>query len=205
MLLCFIESRLFFCCFLPSDIHLVFASPIPHGELIRGFGCGTPRRSVRERRSSQNSRPSLPAGTGLQRSLLADVLGPHERQPLEPGPVQVRIGHVADPLGPGGHGSIHAPDHWLRRVYVAAHEMGHYVLQHIPKTIVGAAGFLFVVFYLGFRTERRLGVRCRERFTISSWCLRRSDSATRERTPPGPSKRARGSDEVDQKDDQMTH
>src|SRR5215472_8888973 len=37
--------------------------------------------------------------------------------------------------------------------------------------------------------ERRLGVRCRERFTISSWCLRRSDSATRERTPPGPSKR----------------
>src|SRR5215469_11668722 len=34
---------------------------------------------------------------------------------LEHGFVQVRIGHVADPLGSGGHGSIHAPDHWLRR------------------------------------------------------------------------------------------
>src|SRR6267154_2338024 len=33
----------------------------------------------------------------------------------------------------------------------------------------------------------RLGDRCRERFTIRSWCLRRSDSAARERTPPGPS------------------
>jgi hypothetical protein len=31
----FIESQLFFCCFLHSDIHLVFASPVPHGELIR--------------------------------------------------------------------------------------------------------------------------------------------------------------------------
>src|SRR6516165_12716712 len=50
-----------------------------------------------------------------RRSLLADVPGPHERQPLEHGPVQVRIAHVANPLGPGDHGSIHAPDHWLRR------------------------------------------------------------------------------------------
>src|ERR1700730_11229607 len=41
MLLCFIESQLFFCCFLLSDIHLVFASPIPHGELIRFLAqCG---------------------------------------------------------------------------------------------------------------------------------------------------------------------
>jgi hypothetical protein len=38
---------------------------------------------------------------------------------------------------------------------------------------------------------RRLGDRFRERFTIRSWCLRRSDSATMERTPPGPSNRAR--------------
>src|SRR5229473_5614545 len=39
--LCFIESLLFFCCFLPSDIHLGFASPIPHGELIRFLAqCG---------------------------------------------------------------------------------------------------------------------------------------------------------------------
>src|SRR6266481_8510123 len=29
------------------------------------------------------------------------------------------------------------------------------------------------------------------RFKIRIWCLRRSDSATRERTPPGPSNRAR--------------
>ena len=40
-LLCFIESQLFFCCFLLSDVHLVFASPIPHGELIRFLAqCG---------------------------------------------------------------------------------------------------------------------------------------------------------------------
>jgi hypothetical protein len=32
--------------------------------------------------------------------------------------------------------------------------------------------------------------RCRERFTISNCCLRRRDSATRERTQPGPSNRA---------------
>ena len=38
---------------------------------------------------------------------------------------------------------------------------------------------------------RRTGDRCRERFTIKSWCLRRRDSATRERTPPGPSNRAK--------------
>jgi transposase InsO family protein len=27
----------------------------------------------------------------------------------------MRVGHLADPLGPGGHGSIHAPDHWVGR------------------------------------------------------------------------------------------
>src|SRR6202035_183656 len=33
--------QLFFCCFLLSDIHLVFANPIPHGELIRFLAqCG---------------------------------------------------------------------------------------------------------------------------------------------------------------------
>src|SRR5215469_1116381 len=36
-----------------------------------------------------------------------------------------------------------------------------------------------------------LGDRRRERFKIRSWCLRRSDSATRERTPPAPSRRTR--------------
>src|SRR5438309_9022252 len=37
----------------------------------------------------------------------------------------------------------------------------------------------------------RFGDRRRERFRIRSWCLRRSDSATMERAPPGPSRRAR--------------
>jgi hypothetical protein len=37
----------------------------------------------------------------------------------------------------------------------------------------------------------RLGDRFLERFKIRSSCLRRSDSATSERTPPGPSNRAR--------------
>src|SRR2546429_9821102 len=37
----------------------------------------------------------------------------------------------------------------------------------------------------------KFGDRCRDRFTIKSWCLRIRDSATMERTPPGPSKRAR--------------
>src|SRR5437016_86010 len=36
----------------------------------------------------------------------------------------------------------------------------------------------------------KFGDRCQERFKIRIWCLSRSDSATRERTPPGPSKRA---------------
>ena len=31
------------------------------------------------------------------------------------GSVQVRVGNAADPLGPGRHGSIYAPDHWVRR------------------------------------------------------------------------------------------
>jgi hypothetical protein len=29
--------------------------------------------------------------------------------------IQVRVGHVADPLDPGRHGSIFAPDYWVRR------------------------------------------------------------------------------------------
>src|SRR5438094_1099538 len=38
-----------------------------------------------QRRGSKDSRPSLPAGTFLRWSFLADVPGPHERQPLEHG------------------------------------------------------------------------------------------------------------------------
>jgi STE24 endopeptidase len=37
-------------------------------------------------------------------------------------------------------------------VFVVGHEMGHYVLNHIWQGLLFAAVFLFVVFYLGFRT-----------------------------------------------------
>ncbi len=36
-------------------------------------------------------------------------------------------------------------------VYVTGHEMGHYVLGHIPKLLAFGAALLFVFFYLGFR------------------------------------------------------
>src|SRR6516165_8131406 len=58
---------------------------------------------------------SLSAGIGFGRPILADVPRPHERQPLEYGSVQVRVGIVAYPLGPGRHGSIFAPDRGVRR------------------------------------------------------------------------------------------
>ena len=37
-------------------------------------------------------------------------------------------------------------------VFVAGHEMGHYVLEHIWKGLAFAAVILFVLFYLGYRT-----------------------------------------------------
>jgi len=37
-------------------------------------------------------------------------------------------------------------------VFVAGHEMGHYVLRHIPKLLAFSAALLLVLFYLGFRT-----------------------------------------------------
>ena len=48
-------------------------------------------------------------------------------------------------------------------VFVVGHEMGHYVLNHIWKGLLFAAVFLFVLFYLGFRTI--------------GWLLRRFGSA----------------------------
>jgi STE24 endopeptidase len=36
-------------------------------------------------------------------------------------------------------------------VYVAGHEMGHYVLKHIPKGLAFGFAGLFVLFYLGYR------------------------------------------------------
>jgi STE24 endopeptidase len=37
-------------------------------------------------------------------------------------------------------------------VFVAGHEMGHYVLQHLPKGLGFAAVLLFILFYLGYRS-----------------------------------------------------
>jgi len=37
-------------------------------------------------------------------------------------------------------------------VFVTGHEMGHYVLKHIPKLLAFFAAILFVLFYLGFRS-----------------------------------------------------
>jgi Zn-dependent protease with chaperone function len=36
-------------------------------------------------------------------------------------------------------------------VFVVGHEMGHYVLNHIPKGIVAGAAMLFALFYAGYR------------------------------------------------------
>src|SRR6516162_5083450 len=47
----------------------------------------------------------------IERPILARVPRPHERQPLEYGSVQVRVGIVAYLLGTGRHGSILASDH----------------------------------------------------------------------------------------------
>ena len=81
----------------------------------RAADCLGFRHPHRQRRGSKDSRPSLPTGTGLGWSILADLHWTPERQPLESRSVPVRIGHVADPLGPGRHGSIYPPDHWVRR------------------------------------------------------------------------------------------
>ncbi len=37
-------------------------------------------------------------------------------------------------------------------VFVAGHEMGHYVLNHIPKGFAFIAGLMLVIFYIGYRT-----------------------------------------------------
>jgi STE24 endopeptidase len=37
-------------------------------------------------------------------------------------------------------------------VFVAGHETGHYVLQHIPKLLTFFAGLLLIFFYLGYRS-----------------------------------------------------
>ena len=37
-------------------------------------------------------------------------------------------------------------------VFIAGHEMGHYVLQHIPKGLTFFASLLLLLFYLGYRS-----------------------------------------------------
>jgi STE24 endopeptidase len=53
-------------------------------------------------------------------------------------------------------------------VYVAGHEMGHYVLNHIWKGLAYGAVGLFVLFYLGYRTIDSLLARLGERWQIHS-------------------------------------
>jgi STE24 endopeptidase len=45
-------------------------------------------------------------------------------------------------------------------VFVAGHEMGHYVLQHLPKGLTLAALSLLVMFYLGYRCVGWVLARC---------------------------------------------
>lgn len=53
-------------------------------------------------------------------------------------------------------------------VYVAGHEMGHYVLNHIWKGLAFGAVGLFILFYLGYRTIGSLLARNGERWQIRS-------------------------------------
>lgn len=45
-------------------------------------------------------------------------------------------------------------------VYVAGHEMGHYVLLHVPKGLSLFAGLVLVLFYLGYRLVGWVLARC---------------------------------------------
>jgi Zn-dependent protease with chaperone function len=51
-------------------------------------------------------------------------------------------------------------------LYVFGHEMGHYVLNHIPKTMAFVAVVLFVFFYLGYRGMNWLLAAKRTRWEI---------------------------------------
>jgi Zn-dependent protease with chaperone function len=52
-------------------------------------------------------------------------------------------------------------------LFVFGHEMGHYVLGHVWKGMLFLAGFLFVLYYLGFRASLWLLAIKRERWQIS--------------------------------------
>jgi Zn-dependent protease with chaperone function len=51
-------------------------------------------------------------------------------------------------------------------VFVTGHEMGHYVLKHIPKLLAFSAALLFVLFYLGFRSIGWVLTRWGEKWRI---------------------------------------
>jgi STE24 endopeptidase len=51
-------------------------------------------------------------------------------------------------------------------VYVAGHEMGHYVLKHIPKGMFFFAALLLIAFYLGYRTVGSVLLRFGARWEI---------------------------------------
>ena len=51
-------------------------------------------------------------------------------------------------------------------VFVTGHEMGHYVLKHIPKLLAFFAALLFVLFYLGFRSIGWVLTRWGEKWRI---------------------------------------
>jgi STE24 endopeptidase len=51
-------------------------------------------------------------------------------------------------------------------VFVAGHEMGHYVLKHIPKGLALFAVLLLIAFYLGYRTIGWVLARCSSHWEI---------------------------------------
>ena len=51
--------------------------------------------------------------TQLEWPFLADVPWAYERQPVEYGPLPVRVRVAPQPLGAGGHGPLHQADRWL--------------------------------------------------------------------------------------------
>jgi STE24 endopeptidase len=51
-------------------------------------------------------------------------------------------------------------------VFVTGHEMGHYVLKHIPKQLAFFAALFFVLFYLGFRSIGWVLTRWGEKWNI---------------------------------------
>ena len=69
----------------------------------------------RQGRGSARTGTALSADSARRRSLLADLFGPHERQPVVGGHVSMRIANPALALGHAGHGPIHPTHRWIRR------------------------------------------------------------------------------------------